>query len=168
MRKDNVEMKLFILNNLADLEYTHTYAIAIREDKMVKACIVENADEIMPMITICEQQATSHNAVWGVRVNGVKETFALVKEYAREIVDICSIAEFEEIYATCGNRGSNNRGHIFERLCAERMGGVQMESKTAKCTESGDIIVNGEHIQCKLWNATVTTEPQILRFMERK
>lgn len=168
MRKDNVEMKNFILENLTEVEFTHTYALAIRENKMVKACIVENADEIMPYITRCEQQAKSHNAVWGVRMNGTRADFELIKSYAREIITLCSVAEFENIYATEGNRGSNNRGHIFEKLCANRMGGKQVESMTAKCTESGDIIVKGEHIQCKLWNATVTTEPQVLRFINQQ
>ena len=165
MRKDNVEMKMFILNSLAEVEYTHTYAIAIRENKMVKACIIDNADEILPMITVCEQQASSHNAVWGVRVNGTQDNFSIIKTYAREIIELCSVTEFENIYATRGNRGSYNRGHIFEQLCAEKMSGQQMENPTAKCTECGDIVVNGEHIQCKLWNATVTTEPQVRSFL---
>lgn len=164
MRKDNVEMKNHILEMLASVEYTHTYAFAIRENKMVKAVIVDNADELMPLVTICERQAKSHGSEWGVRVNGTKESFSLLKDYAREIIDICSVAYFEEVYATEGNRGGNNRGHIFERLCAERMGGYQVAKKNAKSTESGDIVVNGEHIQCKLWNATVTTEAQVLRF----
>ena len=43
--------------------------------------------------------------------------------------------------------------------------GGDLDTNVISKPESGDIIVNGEHIQCKLWNATVTTEPQILRFM---
>lgn len=164
MRKDNIEMKTIILNDLAKVEFTHTYAIAIKDNKRVKAAIVENAEKIMPMITVCELQAKSHGAPWGIRVNGVKENFALIKEYAREVIDICSVKEFEYIYSTQGNRGNNNRGHIFERMCAEVMGGFQADSKTAKCIDCGDIIVNGEHIQCKLWNATVTTETTIKNF----
>lgn len=164
-RQSNEEIKMFILNKLSEVEYTHTYAIAIRENKMVKAAIVENADEILPLITIAERQATkTHKGVWGVRVHGNIANFEIIKSYAREIIDICSIDYLEQEYKEHGNRGGNNRGHIFERLCAEVMGGKQAESKIAKCTESGDIIVNGEHIQCKFWNATVTTEPQINSF----
>lgn len=165
MRNDNIVMKNNILTGLARVEYTSVYAFAIREDQMVKAVVVEDANDILPLITICERQAKSHGSDWGVRIHGTKKNFALMKEYAREVVDICSVDCFEEIYATEGNRGSNNRGHIFEKLCAERMGGYQVEKKNAKCTESGDIVVNGEHIQCKLWNATVTTEKQVMRFM---
>lgn len=162
---DNRELKMMILENLAKVEFTHTYALAIRENGLVKACIVENAHEILPMLTRCEKSASSHNSVYGVRMNGKVADFELIKSYAREIITLYSVEEFEEIYATKGNRGSYNRGHIFEEMCAVAMGGSQMESKVAKCTECGDIVVNGEHIQCKLWNATVTTEPQILRFM---
>ena len=164
MRKDNVEMKMMILNKLSAVEFTHTYIIGFRENKMVKAAIVENADEILPMICVAEPQATSHNAVWGVRANVTRENTEIVKAYAREIIDVCSVAYLEQEYAERGNRGKNNRGHIFERLCAERLKGERPDSPTAKCTETGDIIVNGEHFQCKLWNATVTTEPQVNSF----
>ena len=119
MRKDNIEMKNAILEKLASVEFTHTYAIAFRENKTVKAAIVEDADEILPLICISEPQASSHNSVWGVRVNLTRENREIVKTYAREIVDICSVKFFEQEYAEHGNRGSNNRGHIFERLFAD-------------------------------------------------
>ena len=95
-RKDNIEIKTAILNALASLEYTHTYAFGIREHGMVKAAIVENADEILPLITIAEQQASSHNSVWGIRMHGTTADFALIKSYAREVIDICSVKAFEQ------------------------------------------------------------------------
>lgn len=168
MRKDNIEIKTAILEKLASVEYTHTYALGIRENGMVKAAIVENADEILPLVTIAEKQASSHGAPWGIRINGTKANAEIIKQYAREVIDLCTVRFFEQEYAEHGNRGGNNRGHIFERLCAEVMGGKQNDSMTAKCTECGDIVVNGEHIQCKLWNATVTTEPQVMRFIAEK
>lgn len=164
MRKDNIEIKEMILSRLAAVEFTHTYAIGIRENGIVKAAIVEDADAILPMVTIAEPQASSHGSVWGVRMCGTRANMGIIKQYAREVVDLCSVAEFEREYAEHGNRGSNNRGHIFERMCAEVLGGKQADTMTAKCTECGDIVVNGEHIQCKLWNATMTTEPQVNRF----
>ena len=168
MRKDNVEIKNSILSKLATVEFTHTYAMGFRENGIVKAAIVENADEILPLVCIAEPQASSHKSVWGVRVNMTKSNTEILKTYAREIVEICTVKFFEQEYAERGNRGSNNRGHIFERLCAEVMGGKQNDSMTAKCTECGDITVDGEQIQCKLWNATVTTEPQVMRFIAEK
>lgn len=164
MRKDNTEIKEMILNRLSEVEYTHTYAFGIRENKMVKAVIVENADEVLPLITIAERQAQSHGGIWGVRVNLTAEKTEIVKAYAREIVDLCSVEYFENEYKTNGNRGSNNRGHIFEQVFADVTGGKRNDNPSAKCTECGDIVLNGEHIQCKLWNATVTTEPQVNRF----
>ena len=40
MRKDNVEIKMNTLAILEEIEYTSTYAFAIREDKMVKMAIL--------------------------------------------------------------------------------------------------------------------------------
>ena len=164
MRKDNVEIKMNTLAILEEIEYTSTYAFAIREDKMVKMAIVENANQILPSLTYCEKRGKD----WVVRMLNTKEMFETIKDYAREIIDLCSISAFEEIYVTQGNRGGNNRGHIFEKLCADRLGGYQVEKKNAKCIDCGDIVANGEHIQCKLWNASVTTEITMLNLLAEK
>lgn len=157
-KKINPEIRDIILNTLFEIEYTHTYAIGFVENKIIKAAIIENADNILPFVTYAERQAASHGAVWGVRIWARKQTTEILKTYAREIVDICTVDYMEREYAISGNRGGNNRGHIFERLCAEVMNGKQVKNKCAKCIYSGDIIVNDEHIQCKFYNATVTTE----------
>ena len=164
-KNSNEEMKMVILDRLNTVEFTHVYAFAIREDKMVKAVIVENADEIMPLITYCERNSKSHGGVWGVRMWNAREAFEVIKEYAREIIPMCSVKEFETIYAERKANGySGNRGNLFEDMFADFTNGTQNENPTAKCTECGDVIVKGEHIQCKFWNATVTTEPQVNRF----
>lgn len=167
VRKDNIEVKTAVLDKLAAVEFTHTYIIGFTEGGMVKAAIVENADQILPLLTVAEPQASSHKSVWGIRMRVTAEGKDILKTYAREIFDVCSIKFLEQEYAEHGNRGGNNRGHIFERLCAEVMGGTRPDSMTAKCTETGDIIVDGEHFQCKLWNATVTTEPQVMEFYSK-
>lgn len=165
MRKSNETLKNVILDRLAEVEFTHTYAFAIREDKMVKAAIVENADEILPFLTYCAETAKSKGADWGVRMNGTMEMFAIIKEYAREILPMYSTREFERMYLESKANGySGNRGNFFEDKFAELTGGEQNENPSAKCTECGDVFVNGEHIQCKYWNATVTTESQVNRF----
>ena len=164
-KNSNEEMKMVILDRLNAVEFTHVYAFAIREDKMVKAVIVENADEIMPLITYCERNSKSHGGVWGVRMWNAREAFEVIKEYAREIIPMCSVKEFEAIYTEHKANGySGNRGNLFEDMFADFTNGTQNEDPTAKCTECGDVVVNGEHIQCKFWNATVTTEPQVNRF----
>lgn len=165
MRKSNEAIKNVILERLAEVEYTHTYAFAIRDEKMVKAVIVENADEILPLITYCEKNAESHGATWGVRMNNRNDIFAIIKEYAREIIPMYSTREFERMFLEAKENGyKRNRGNFFEDKFAELTGGEQNPNTSAKCTECGDVILNGEHIQCKFWNATVTTETQVNKF----
>ena len=111
----NAEIRDSIRDTLSMIEYTHTYAIAFREKNMVKMAIIENADAILPYITYAERNAESHGAVWGVRIWARKETSELLKEYAREVLDVCTVGYLEREYAMHGKRGSNTRGHIFER-----------------------------------------------------
>ena len=165
MRKDNKRTKNNILKKLSIVEFTHTYAFAIREDKMVKAVIVENADEVLPFVTYCERNSESHGADWGVRMLGTVDSFEILIEYAKKIITICSLEEFEEELAErkeCGFTG--NRGDLFEHLFAKATKGKMPKARNAKCTESGDVIVRGKHIQCKLWNATITTKKQVDKF----
>ena len=167
-RKSNEEIKNVILERLATVEFTKTYAFAIRDEKMVKAVIVENADEILPLVTYCERNAESHGATWGVRMNNRMDVFAIIKEYAREIIPMYSTKEFERLFLEARANGyKGNRGNFFEDKFALLTNGVQNPNKSAKCTESGDVIINGEHIQCKFWNATVTTETQVNTFYEK-
>ena len=168
MKKSNETIKNVILDRLSIVEFTHTYAFAIRDEKMVKAVIVENADEILPLITYCERNAESHGATWGVRMDNRMDVFAIIKEYAREIIPMYSTKEFERMYLEAKTNGyTGNRGHFFEDKFAVFTNGIQNINKNAKCVDCGDVIVNGEHIQCKFWNATVTTEKQVNTFYER-
>ena len=164
--KMNYEIKMMILDRLAKVEYTHTYGFAIRDKGIVKAVIIENADEIMPMVTVCEPNAESHGKVYGVRIWNKIEAFETMKEYAREIIDLCTVKEFERRYKEAKENGyKGNRGNFFEIIFSEVTGAEMNENPTAKCTECGDVRLNGEEIQLKLWNATVTTEPQVNKFI---
>lgn len=162
---ENNEVKMMILNRLAKVEYTHTYAFAIRLNGIVYGAIVEDADAIMPMITVCERNSKSHGGVYGIRMWNAKKAFEIIKEYARELVEICSVNEFERRYKEEKVNGfTGNRGNLFEIMFSEITGAEMNDNPTAKCTECGDVRLNGEEIQLKLWNATVTTEPQVNRF----
>ena len=167
MRKSNEPLKNEILTTVSEIEYTSHYAFAIREDKCIKAVLVEHADEILPMVTYCERNAESHGGVWGVRMINSRETRETLKAYSHEIITLCSVDYFEELHAN-----GKQRGTIFEELLAEHMGGTLNPIKNCPFTEGGDIIVDGEHIQCKMWNATITTEPTInnlyRKYMEKK
>lgn len=166
---ENNEVKMMILNRLASVEYTHTYAFAIRDDGMVKAVIIENADDVMPLITICERNSKSHGGVYGVRIWNSKKAFEIMKQYAREIITLCTVEEFERRYKEEKENGfTGNRGNLFEIMFSEITGAEMNDNPTAKCTECGDVRLNGEEIQLKLWNATVTTEPQVNRFVAMK
>lgn len=167
MKKSNETIKNVILERLAKVEFTNTYAFAIRDEKMVKAVIVENADEILPFVTYCERNAESHGATWGVRMINKNEIFETIKEYAREIIPMYSTKEFERMFLEAKGSGyKGNRGNFFEDKFAILTNGIQNSNKSAKCTECGDVVVNGEHIQCKFWNATITTETQVNKFYE--
>lgn len=162
---DNQEMKQYILDRLAQVEYTDTYVFAIRDHKMVKAVEVENAHDVLPLITYCERQASSHGSPWGVRMWNSTAAFEIIKAYASRIWTLCSVEEFETTYQEAGGRKLDGyRGEWFERLFVKYVGGVRPEKRTAKCTECGDVILDGKHLQLKLWNATITTEPQVNRF----
>ena len=65
------------------------------------------------------------------------------------------------------NGYKGNRGNFFEIIFSEVTGAEMNENPTAKCTECGDVRLNGEEIQLKLWNATLTTETQVNRFYEK-
>ena len=163
---NNKEMQMFILDRLAQVEYTNTYVFAIRTKGMLQAAIVENANDILPLVTYCERQASSKGGVWGVRMWNAEAAFEIIREYAREIIDICSVREFEQSYEEAGGKKAipGYKGEWFERLFVRTVGGERPESRTAKCTECGDVILNGEHLQLKLWNATITTEKQVNKF----
>ncbi len=162
---DNKEMKQFILNRLAQVEYTSTYVFAIRENQMIKAVEVENAPDILPFITYCEPQASSHGAPWGVRMWNSAAAFEIIKAYASRTWTLCSVTAFERTYQEAGGKKLDGyRGEWFERMFVKYVGGSRPEKRTAKCTESGDVILDGKHLQLKLWNATITTEPQVNRF----
>ena len=165
----NIEIKNHILNMLTAIEYTHTYAFIIRDNGLVKACIVENADDVLPLVTICERNSKSHGGIFGIRMWNSNTAFSIIKTYARETITMCSVAEFENGYKTAKENGYfGNRGNYAEDMITILTGATQNESKNAKCTECGDIVLNGEHIQVKLWNATVTTETTVNNLYKEK
>lgn len=163
---NNPEMQTLILDRLAKVEFTHTYIFAIRSHGMLLACKVEHADDLLPYITYCEPQAQSHGGVWGVRMWNSDKAFENILEYASEVFTLCSVKEFERSFAEAkaNNSFKGNRGDWFETVFTDMVGGERPALRNAKCTETGDIILNGEHLQLKFWNATVTTEPQVNKF----
>ena len=164
----NNEIKMAILEKLFAVEATHTYGFAIRDNGMVKAAIVENADDVIPFITVCERNSKSHGGVYGVRMWNSNKAFEIIKEYAREIITLCTVEEFERQFKEAKENGfKGNRGDFFEPTFAKATGAKLNTVRNEKCTDGGDVNLNGEEIQLKLWNATLTTEPQANTFYER-
>ena len=158
------EIKMRTLELLARVEYTHTYALIIRDKGCVKAAIVEDADDLLGLVTVCE--LTGRDG-YKVRMWNSKEAFEIIKTYAREMVTLCTVKEFEASFKMAKDNGYyGNRGNFGEDLFAKVTGATQMNAKNAKCTDCGDVVLNGEHIQVKLWNATITTLEQAERFNE--
>lgn len=166
--KSNEAMKAIILDRMAKVEYTDTFAFAIRTKGIVQAAIVENASDILPMVTYCERLASKKGEGWNVRMWNAESAFKIIRDYAREIIDLCSVEEFEESYLEAGGNKAipGYRGEWFERWFVKIVGGERPENRQAKCTETGDVILNGEHIQLKLWNASVGNEKTSARFYE--
>jgi len=163
--RDYTDIKMDILNKLVQVEYTDTYAFAIRDRKMLCAVIIENASDILPMVTYCDKVAKSKGNDYSVRMLNKIECFELLKDYARDIVPIMSVNNFEREYSEKKRNGyKGNRGDFFEYLFTVYVGGKQNIKRNAKCTECGDVIINGEHIQVKFYNATIITESQVNRF----
>jgi uncharacterized protein YuzE len=168
--KDNKEMKKFILDRLAMVEYTNTYVFGIHENGLVKAVEVENAPEILPFITYCERRAKSKGETWGVRMWNASAAFEIIKAYASRMWTLCSVHEFEESFeeACEVETISGKRGEWFERMFVKYVGGVRPTDRRAPCTETGDVILDGKHLQLKFWNGTVSEEKQVNRFYEAK
>lgn len=164
----NKEEKSYILNTLSKVESTHTYVFAIRSKGHVYGAIVENAEDLLPLVTVCEARAKSKGCDLAVRMWNSSKAFKVIKEYARELIDLGTVESFEtgfKAWQADGNRG--NRGNYFEILFSAVTGAEMNTNPTAKCTECGDVRLNGEEMQLKLWNATITTMEQVERFKAR-
>ena len=167
---DNVEMKMYILNRLAEVEATDTYVFAIRHKRMVQAVEVEHAMDILPLITYCEPQASSKGFNYGVRMWNAEAAFEIIRSYASRTWTLCSVAEFEESYQAAGGKKAiaGYRGEWFERLFVKYVGGTRPESRTAKCTQCGDVNLDGKELQLKFWNATVSDERTVNNFHAKR
>ena len=61
---ENMNIKMAILNTLFKVEYTSTYAFIIRDNGLVKVATVENANAILPFVTVVERCAKSKGTEW--------------------------------------------------------------------------------------------------------
>lgn len=155
---ENKAIKLYLIRNYIKCAYKYLeYVHGIRENGRIKAAIVEDFDDIIYNCTICERSASSKGDSYRLRAWNCSESFETIKAYSKQIIDLCSVKEFEDGFKAWkedGNKG--NRGNYFEYLYCIVTGATQVEKANAKFTDSGDVILNGKHQQLKLYNATYT------------
>ena len=168
-KNHNPEVQKMLIKEYHSLAYTTNYGFCVKTGGKVTAVIVENVDcEMLEQITYCEPQAESHGGYYGLRMLNSKATMNYLLDRASKTFEIGTYAEFEDGFAEYranGNKG--NRGDYFEDLFAEMVKGSKPESRTACFTDCGDVIANGVHYQCKLYNATFTTTQTIKKTLER-
>ena len=168
-KNHNPEMQRFLATNYHRLAYTPNYAFCVKSRGRVTAVTIENLDyDTLIQITYCEPNAESHGGYYGLRMNSSKKVMNLLLEKGTPLFDLGSYKEFENGFANYranGNKG--NRGDYFEDLFADLAHGTKPGGKTACFTDCGDVVVNGVHYQCKLYNATFTTTSTIEKTMKR-
>ncbi len=168
-KNHNPEMQRVLANHYHGLAYTTNYGFCVKTGGKITAAVVENVTcETLERITYCERNAESHGGFYGLRMLNSKATMQYILEIATETYEIGTYAEFENGFAEYranGNKG--NRGDYFEDIFASLMNGVKPENRAACFTDCGDVIANGVHYQCKLYNATFTTENTIKKTYAR-
>ena len=168
-KNHNPEMQKVLIKEYHSLAYTTNYGFCVRTGGKVTAVIVENVGcELLEQITYCERNAESHGGYYGLRMLNSKATMETLLAMATKSFDLGTYADFENGFAEYranGNKG--NRGDYFEDVFAELVHGTKPESRTACFTDCGDVIANGTHYQCKLYNATFTTSQTIKKTLER-
>lgn len=144
----------YLVTTYNRLAYTHSYIFGYVANGMVYGAQVDDAKDLLPYITCLDCASTKNGGTIQLKYKPNKNQVALIIENASTIKPICTERYLENEFHTT----KWNRGQIFERLSAQVFGGHQVGSKTAKFTESGDIVADGIHYQVKFLKATFTDE----------
>lgn len=147
----------YLIENYNRLAYTHNYVFGFIENHIYYGAVVLECADLLYDICSMDIASSKNGGTKQLKYKPNKAKIALIKERAVAILPICSVEDMERMNA----ESRQNRGQIFEKLVADNMGGVQSESKTAKFTDCGDIVVKGVHYQVKNLKATFTDERTI-------
>lgn len=139
------------------MAFTHSYIYGITKDGLVKAYVVRNGNESLASLASLDRASTKNGGTFSLKFKPNKNQVAILEEVAEEVKTICTTAYLENEFST----RPQNRGQIFEEMVATAFKGEQVTKKNAKFTESGDIVINGEHFQVKFQKATFTDERTI-------
>lgn len=118
-----------------------TFIVAIRKNGCIYACIVENFIDIVPLVV----------NKWGY-INNSIATFEIIEEYAREVVLIDTVADFER-KAKNWNRRHNMaryRGYYFEvAVCRRLHAKINPIRNTDHMSGYDAVLANGEGVEIK-------------------
>jgi hypothetical protein len=164
-KNHNPEMHKYLIEQYTALAFTHTYAFCVKHKGKMKVAIVENANSILPDITYCEPNSSSHGKVYGLRMMEKQIVSEMILNRASEIFELGTYKDFENGFTEYRQTAKGNRGDYFEMVFTKMVNGTNPDKRNACFTDCGDVIANGKHYQCKLYNATFTTESTIARLL---
>lgn len=161
-KRHNPEMQRVLANSYHHVAYTTNYGFCVKTGGKIYAAIVNDVDcETLERITYCERNAESHGGFYGLRMLNNKATMQFILEIASKVFEIGTYKEFENGFNNYRTTNKGNRGDYFEDVFASLVNGTKPENRAACFTDCGDVIADGIHYQCKLYNATFTTERTI-------
>lgn len=144
----------YLINSYNRLVYTHSYIFGYTVKGMVYGARVMDGANLLPYLTCVSTASSKNGGTYALKYRPNLKQIALINENAVEIKAICTLQYLEEQFRTT----KWNRGQIFETLAAKAFNAYQVDKKTAKFTESGDIVADGIHYQVKYDKATFTDE----------
>lgn len=159
LRKESTTMKNeaihnYLITSYNRLAYTHSYIFGYAVKGMVYGARVMDGASLLPYLTCLSTASSKNGGTVALKYRPNLKQIALIAENAVEIKAVCTEQYLEEQFRTT----KWNRGQIFEELAAKTFGGYQVDKKTTKFTESGDIVVDNIHYQVKYTKATFTDE----------
>ena len=119
-----------------------TFGIAFRENGCIYAAIIEDFADIVTINGVLSKYGY---------IAPSKANNEIFKEYAREVVYIDTVAEFERKAKNWNkrHREARYRGWYFEIAFCRATGAKRNTKQNAKHTEDFDCILNGEGIELK-------------------
>lgn len=150
--------KATLINRYTKGAYTDNYIFGFIRDGFVWACMVENADPLLALISFVEERSGNG---WTLRYRPTKKMQEIILAHSKETKILYSVSEMEDEKVNYGN----NRGMMFESICTKVWNGEQTKANL-DFTKGGDIIINEIHYQakfgCSKGAASFTNEKTLL------
>jgi len=158
----NTNVLAYLMSTYARLAYTPAYIFGYAVKGVIYAARVENADPILPYIASLDRASSKNGGTASAKYKPNAAKWAVICTAASDIRPICTVEHMEEAF----HSSPLNRGQLFEKMVAQSYGMIQVESKNAKFTKSGDVIDStGKHYQVKYNKATFSDERTLHNLM---